>query len=132
MVDEEIVYFDGVCNLCNRFVDVLIRHDRHRRYRFASLQGETARRRLPPALIAPNLETIVLEKSGELRFHSDAALAILSGLGGAWRLAGGLRVFPRALRDWVYDWIARNRFGWFGQRDTCRVPTIEERSLFLN
>jgi predicted DCC family thiol-disulfide oxidoreductase YuxK len=128
----EIVYFDGVCNLCNRFVDFLIRHDRKRRYRFASLQGETARRRLPPALTGPNAETIVLEQDGELRFRSDAAIAILSGLGGAWRAAATLRIFPRALRDWVYDWIARNRFRWFGKRESCRVPTFEERSLFLN
>ena len=128
----EIVYFDGVCNLCNRFVDFLIRHDRKRRYRFASLQGETAHRRLPPAFSGPEPETIVLEQGGELRFRSDAALAILSGLGGAWRAAGALRIFPRALRDWGYDRVARNRFRWFGKRDSCRVATFEEHSLFLN
>jgi predicted DCC family thiol-disulfide oxidoreductase YuxK len=128
----EVVYFDGVCNLCNRFVDFLIRHDRKRRYRFASLQGETARRRLPPALTGPAPETIVLERGGELRFRADAALAILTGLGGAWRITGALRVFPRALRDWVYEWIARNRFRWFGRRESCRIATAEERSLFLN
>ena len=126
------MYFDGVCNLCNRFVDFVIRHDRNRRYRFASLQGETATRRLPPALIGPKLETIVLERAGELRFRSDAALAILSGLGGPWRLMGALRVFPTGLGDWVYEWIARNRFRWFGRRDSCRVATVEERALFLN
>lgn len=128
----EVVYFDGVCNLCNRVVDFLIRHDRHRRYRFASLQGETARRRLPPALIGPNLETIVLEQGSELRFRSDAALAIVTGLGGAWRLFGALRVFPRALRDWLYQWVVRNRFRRFGQRDMCRLPSVEERSFFLD
>jgi predicted DCC family thiol-disulfide oxidoreductase YuxK len=131
-VGEAIVYFDGVCNLCNRFVDFLVRHDRKGRYRFASLQGETARRRLPHGLTGPAPETIVLESSGELRFRSDAALAILSGLGGAWRAFGALRVVPRPLRDWVYQWIARNRFRWFGRRDTCRVPGPKERSLFLN
>lgn len=129
---EAIVYFDGVCNLCNRFVDFLVRRDRKRRYRFASLQGETARRRLPHGLTGPAPETIVLESGGELRFRSDAALAIISGLGGAWRVFGMLRVFPRALRDWVYNVIARKRFGWFGKRDTCRVPSIEERAVFLN
>jgi predicted DCC family thiol-disulfide oxidoreductase YuxK len=126
------VYFDGVCNLCNRFVDFVIRHDRNRRYRFASLQGETAHTRLPPSLTAPNPETIVLESGGELRFRSDAALAILTGLGGAWRAAAALRIFPRVARDWIYNWLARNRFRWFGRRDSCRVATIEERSLFLN
>ncbi len=128
----DVIYFDGVCHLCNRLVDFVIRRDRQRRYRFASLQGETAHRRLPPALIAPNLETIVLERGGELRFRSDAAIAILSGLGGAWRAVGALRVFPRALRDWGYNWIARNRFRWFGRRASCRVPTFQERALFLD
>lgn len=130
---DAVVYFDGVCNLCNRLVDFVIRHDRKRRYyRFASLQGETASQRLPPALIGPNPETIVVEQGDELRFRSDAILAILSGLGGPWRIFGVLRVFPRALRDWVYNWVARKRFSWFGRRDTCRVATAEERSLFLN
>lgn len=129
---DAVVYFDGVCNLCNRLVDFVIRHDRKRRYyRFASLQGETASRRLPPALIGPDLETIVLEQGGELRFRSDAILAILSGLGGAWRMAGALRIVPRPLRDWVYRWIAQNRFKWFGERESCRLASADERSLFL-
>jgi predicted DCC family thiol-disulfide oxidoreductase YuxK len=131
-VAEGIVYFDGVCNLCNRFVDFLVRHDRKRRYRFAPLQGETARRRLPHALTGPAPETIVLESGGELRFRSDAALAIISGLGGAWRTFGALRVVPRGVRDGAYQWIARYRFKWFGKRDTCRMATYQESSLFLN
>lgn len=128
---EAVVYFDGVCNLCNRFVDFLVRHDRKRRYRFASLQGETARRRLPHGLTGPAPETVVLESGGKLRFRSDAAIAIIAGLGSGWRVFGALRVVPRPLRDWVYEWIARNRFKWFGKRATCRVPTFEERSLFF-
>jgi predicted DCC family thiol-disulfide oxidoreductase YuxK len=126
-----IVYFDGECNLCNRLVDFVIRRDRRRRFRFAPLQGETARRHLPASLTGTGLETIVLERETGLQFRSDAVLAILATLGGPWSGFGILRVLPRTLRDGAYNYIARNRFRWFGRRETCRVPTLEERRSFL-
>lgn len=125
-----VVYFDGVCGLCNRFVDFGLRHDRQRRLRFAPIQGETAAQRLPSDL-ATDPTTIVLEEDGNLRFRSDAILRILHLLGGGWRLLGGFRIIPRPLRDVIYDWIARNRYTWFGKRETCRLPTPEEREAFL-
>lgn len=128
---EAVVYFDGVCNLCNRFVDFVIRRDRHRRFRFASLQGSTARERLPGWLTGSVLGTLALEIPGRLRYRSDAVLTILAGLGGIWRLAVIARVIPAAIRDRVYHYVANHRFRWFGQRDTCRIPTPEERERFL-
>lgn len=125
-----VVYFDGVCGLCNRFVDFGLRYDRQRRLRFAPIQGETAAQRLPSDL-ATDPTTIVLEEDGNLRFRSDAILRILHLLGGGWRLLGTFRIIPRPLRDVIYDWIARNRYSWFGKRDTCRLPTPEEREAFL-
>jgi predicted DCC family thiol-disulfide oxidoreductase YuxK len=125
-----VVYFDGVCGLCNRFVDFGVRFDRQRRLRFAPIQGETAAQRLRSDL-ATDPTTIVLEENGNLRFRSDAILRILHHLGGGWRLLGVLRIIPRPLRDVIYDWIARNRYSWFGKRDTCRLPTPEERDAFL-
>ncbi|HEV8149129.1 MAG TPA: DCC1-like thiol-disulfide oxidoreductase family protein [Gemmatimonadales bacterium] len=126
-----IVYFDGECNLCNSLVDFVIRHDRRRHFRFAPLQGETARARLADRFTAAELTTVVLEEPRRFRIRSDAALAILTGLGGLWRLAGICRLIPRRLRDALYDYVARKRFGWFGRRDTCRVPAPEERERFL-
>jgi predicted DCC family thiol-disulfide oxidoreductase YuxK len=126
-----IVYFDGLCNLCDGFVRLVLARDRRRRFRFASLQGETARRRLEGRFTGDALATVVLEEPRRFRIRSDAALAILAGLGGPWRLAGALRVIPRPLRDAMYDYVARKRFAWYGRRDACRIPTPEEAARFL-
>ena len=128
--DHPIVYFDGYCGLCNRFVDLLLSADRHRRLRFAPIQGRTAAERLePPPPADPT--TIVLETGGRVVHKSTAVLEILDSLGGAWRLSRTLKAVPRPLRDWVYDWVARRRYGWFGSRGVCRLPTADERAVFL-
>jgi predicted DCC family thiol-disulfide oxidoreductase YuxK len=125
------IYFDGYCGLCDRFVQFVLRRDRAGRYRFAPLQGSTARERVPAILDPQASQTVILEDAGRFRVRSDAALAILSGLGGAWRLAGLLRVIPRPVRDAVYDLVARNRNRWFGRLAECRVPGPAERERFL-
>jgi len=129
-VNGPIVYFDGQCNLCDGFVRFLLKRDRHARYRFAPLQGETARQRLD-GRFTDNPQTVVLEEPRRFRLRSDAALAILAGLGGIWRLAALLRIVPRRLRDALYEYVARKRFDWYGRRDACRVPEPEERDRFL-
>jgi len=130
-VNPPIIYFDGLCNLCDGFVRFVIQHDRRGRYHFTPLQGETAQVRLENRFTAPELQTVVLEETKRFRVRSDAALAILTGLGGVWRLAGILRIIPRGLRDALYDYVARKRFDWYGRRDACRVPTPEEAKRFL-
>lgn len=126
-----LIYYDGLCGLCDRFVRFVVARDRAGRYRFAPLRGETARARLGSLLDPESSQTVILEDDGRLRVRSDAALAIVAGLGGAWRAAALLRVIPRPLRDAIYDWIARHRFRWFGRRDECRVPGPDERNRFL-
>lgn len=128
---ERIVFFDGVCGLCNRFVDRLLRWDKQRVLRFAPLQGSTAAARLSTA-VGADLDTVVLLDEAGVHTRSEAALRIIAHLGGAWRLIKVLRIFPRVVRDAVYDWIARRRYGWFGKRDACRVPTAAERGVFLD
>lgn len=126
-----VIYFDGVCGLCNGFVDFVLARDRARRYRFAPLQGDRAVARFGPVdQVDPT--TIVYEEDGVLFDRSAAALRIVSGLGGVWSLVAVLGLVPRPIRDAVYDWVARNRYAWFGKRDTCRLPTPEERAVFLD
>jgi predicted DCC family thiol-disulfide oxidoreductase YuxK len=126
-----LIYYDGLCGLCDRFVQFVLRRDRAARYRFAPLQGSTAQGRVPATLDPRASETVILEEEDRFRVRSDAALAILSGLGGAWRLTALLRVIPRPVRDAVYDVVARNRHRWFGRRAECRVPQPHERDRFL-
>ena len=124
-----IVFFDGVCGLCNGFVDFLVRHDRSRALRYAPLQGNTAAgfARLPR-----DLDSVVVVHDDRVLVKSDAALTALSRLGGVWRLSAVARVIPRVLRDAVYDLIARNRYRWFGKHETCRRPTTDEAAWFLD
>ena len=126
-----LIYYDGLCGLCDRFVRFVVARDRRGRFRFAPLQGSTARARLPSLLEPESSRTVILEDDGRFRVRSDAALAVLAGLGGAWRAAALLRVVPRPLRDAVYDFVARHRLRWFGRREECRLPGPEERERFL-
>jgi predicted DCC family thiol-disulfide oxidoreductase YuxK len=125
---ERIVFFDGVCNLCNGLVQFVLARDGAGKFRFASLQSTTARRLLGSDV--PR-ETIVLIDSGKTYVKSAAALRIARGLGFPWPILFGLVVVPRPLRDWIYDWVARNRYRWFGKRDACMLPTPQTRGRFL-
>jgi predicted DCC family thiol-disulfide oxidoreductase YuxK len=122
-----VVYFDGRCGLCSRFVDFAVRHDRRRRLRFASLQGLTATEHLAFA----GQDTVVLQIGTATFDRSTAVLMTVAALGGPWRLASLLRWIPRPVRDAAYDLVARNRYHWFGQRISCRMPRPEEESWFL-
>jgi predicted DCC family thiol-disulfide oxidoreductase YuxK len=130
MSGPAILYFDGVCGLCNRLVDWLVRRDRTGQLRFAPLQGATAAARLPAGW-AEDLATVVLERDGRLSARSSAALEAVALLGGPWRAASLLKVVPRPLRDACYGWVARHRYAWFGRREACRVPSEAERARFL-
>ena len=125
-----VVYFDGHCNLCNRFVDYLIQRDKTHKLRFAPLQGTTSAQRVPQER-RERLGTIVYEREGKFHIRSTAAILILSELGGIYPLAKILLVIPKFLRDLVYRYIAKNRYLWFGKRDTCRLPAPAEKLQFL-
>ncbi len=131
-----VVYFDGVCNLCNHFVDFLIVRDRERRLRYASQQGPGFARieeRHPDLRQVQTVVVVVTEGEREIVYsRSAASLAALAELPGGWRtLAACLRAVPAPLRDFFYDLIAKNRYALFGKRETCRLPTPEERALFV-
>ncbi len=126
-----IVFFDGVCNLCNSSVDFLVRADRAKLLRFAPLQGETAARLLSADAVT-DMDTMVFRDArGGLHRRSEAILRIGVQMGGLWRVGALGLLIPRGLRDALYKIIARNRYRWFGKKDSCRMPTPAERALFL-
>jgi predicted DCC family thiol-disulfide oxidoreductase YuxK len=125
---QGIILFDGICTLCNGWVDFVMRHDRAARFRFAPLQSAIGRRLAGPDAGA----SIVLVGDGYRVEQSTAVLTILSGLGGSWSLFRVLFVIPRPLRDACYRIVAANRYRWFGQRATCRIPTPAERARFID
>jgi predicted DCC family thiol-disulfide oxidoreductase YuxK len=130
---QAVVFFDGVCGLCNGFVDQLLRMDRKRALRFSPLQSPYAQSVLPMRLVTAPYSTIVVQDSdGRLYERSEAVLFCARTLGGPVSWGLGLGTFlPQGLRDSVYDRIAKNRYLWFGKRSTCRLPTPEEKERFL-
>lgn len=130
MADRAVILFDGVCNLCNAWVDFVVRHDVDGKYRFAPLQSDVANDLLRGAP-ADLPDSIVLVEGKDVWVRSTAALRVARGIGLPWSLAYVFILVPRPVRDAVYDWVARHRYRWFGRRDTCRVPTPEERARFL-
>jgi predicted DCC family thiol-disulfide oxidoreductase YuxK len=129
--EHPILFFDGVCNLCNASVDFVIRHDKARLFRFASLQGETARKMVPEYANDGGLSTVVLLDADGRHVRSTAALRVLKRLGVTGPLAGLLLAIPRPVRDAGYRLIAQNRYRFWGKKETCRLPSAEERAQFL-
>jgi hypothetical protein len=127
---EPILFFDGVCNLCNGFIDWLVRRDKHARIKIASLQGNTAQRVIPE--LSASLDTIILVDGAEIMIKSDAVLKSLAMLPGIWPTVSKIGfLFPKGFRDGVYKLTARNRYRLFGKKDSCRLPTASERGHFL-
>jgi predicted DCC family thiol-disulfide oxidoreductase YuxK len=128
-----VVLFDGVCNLCNGFVQFVIPRDPAGYFRFAALNSEAAARVLSTARHdGPIVDSMVLVEDGAAYVRSAAALRIARRLGFPWVLAYGLMIVPRPLRDAIYDLVARRRYGWFGRRETCMVPGPGVRDRFLD
>lgn len=125
------VFFDGMCGLCNASVDFILRHDSRGTFRLSPLQGTTAQAFLPESL-RERLDTLVLQTDSGTFIRSAAVVRILWGLGGLWSVAGWLLwLVPKPLRDWGYRIVSANRIRWFGAKETCRIPTPEERDRFL-
>ena len=131
-MDRQIIFFDGVCNLCNNSINFIIDRDKNQVFRYAPLQSDFAKEQLIPKGANPDkLDSIILLKDGKVYHKSSAALQIARNLSGAWSLLAGLMIFPKFIRDFVYDIIAKNRYKWFGKRDECRIPTPELKKLFV-
>lgn len=130
-MEKPILFFDGVCSLCNGFVDFLFRWDTKSQFTVASLQGSTASEKLPVEYTR-DLDTFVLYIDGEIYVRSTAVLMVIKKLPFPWNFLGYIGMtFPKVIRDFVYKRIANNRYLMFGKKDTCRLPTPEERARFL-
>lgn len=128
-----LLLFDGVCNLCHGAVQWILARDRKKRFRFASLQSQVGREALAEAgFEGPPPESVVVIDQGQVYLAGDAALRVAKILGGIWSAAAVFRVLPRALRDGIYHWIARNRYRWFGKKEACPMPTPETTARFLD
>lgn len=128
---KHIILFDGVCNLCNGWVNFVIDRDPDARFVFAPLQSEVARELLKSERDPDRFDSIVLIEDDRVFEKSAAVLRIAGELESGWRLLSKLKIVPRSLRDALYDWFARNRYSWFGRRASCRVPTPDLQSRFL-
>ncbi|RYG26823.1 MAG: thiol-disulfide oxidoreductase DCC family protein [Chitinophagaceae bacterium] len=131
---KKIILFDGVCNLCNSFVQYVIERDKRDVFLFASLQsatGETILKHI--GIDRSKTDSIILYEPGLAYFYkSAAALEIARSLGGFVSWSYGFRVLPAALRDAVYDFVARNRYKWFGKQESCWLPTPELKQKFID
>ncbi|MFC6996761.1 thiol-disulfide oxidoreductase DCC family protein [Rufibacter roseus] len=126
------ILFDGVCNLCNGFVQFVIEHDPHGYFKFAALQSEIGQQTLQQhKMPTQQFSSFLLLENGKLYTRSSAALRVFRRLSGAWPLLYGFMILPAFLRDAVYDLVARNRYRWFGQQESCMLPTPELKARFL-
>jgi predicted DCC family thiol-disulfide oxidoreductase YuxK len=128
-----ILLFDGVCNLCNGTVQFVIERDPKATVKFASLQSAFAAQQFQSLGIANDyLDSIVLLEEGKVFVKSTAAIRLSRHLSGLWPVLRLLLIIPRPIRDLVYDWVARNRYRWFGKQETCWIPTPELRARFVD
>lgn len=134
MSGKPVLFFDGVCNLCNAAVQFIIRHDRKGEIRFASLQS-------PPGAVAKDAvcratgkipDSLIFFEKGVYYIESDAALRVAGYLNGRWKMLRHLRFVPRIIRDAVYRLIALSRYRLFGKRKACMIPTPELEARFLD
>jgi len=128
-----IVLFDGVCNLCSSSVQFIIKHDKKKQFSFASLQSDFGQQVLKGNnLSATDFNSFILLENGKLYSKSTGALRVVKRLNAAWPLLYGFIIVPPFIRNAVYNWVAKNRYKWFGKQESCWLPTPDLRARFLN
>lgn len=132
--DKKIILFDGVCNLCDTAVQMIIKHDKKDVFRFVALQSDLGQEIIKHIGIDTiNIDSIILYQPGIAYYYkSEAALEIAKNLSGVFYLATIFSIFPTAFNNYIYDYIAKNRYKWYGKRETCLIPTKELQAKFLD
>ncbi|UPT72372.1 MAG: DCC1-like thiol-disulfide oxidoreductase family protein [Flavobacterium sp. JAD_PAG50586_2] len=130
--DKKIILFDGVCNLCDSAVKFVIKRDKKDIFRFVPLQSDLGQKIIKHIGVdTKNDSMIVYEPNIAYYYKSQAALKIAKYIGGIYGLLEIFSIFPKGLSDTVYDFAAKNRYQWFGKKDSCMIPTLELKSKFL-
>lgn len=128
---DRIILFDGECNFCDASVQFILTRDTKAAFQFASLQSEVGQGLLKKYQVPVDIDSLVLLEGERYYLKSTAALRIARQLAGLWKLMFGIILVPRHLRDAVYIYFAKNRYRWFGKKEACMLPTVEQRSRFL-
>ncbi len=118
---DYIILFDGICNLCNFWVDFVIKRDKEKLFSFVSLQSDEGEKLVTNYNIPPDTDSVIFIKNDVAFLESDAAIEIGKMLPAPWKWASAFQFIPRRIRDMIYRWVARNRYRWFGKHKTCRV-----------
>ncbi|WP_405605148.1 thiol-disulfide oxidoreductase DCC family protein [Polaribacter sp. Asnod1-A03] len=132
--DKKIILFDGVCNLCNDSIIKVIKHDKNNTFIFSALQSKKGQEIIGHLKIdISKIDSIILYEPGvSYEIKSTAALKIMGDFGGFWTFSQVFLLLPEGFRNFVYDYIAKNRYKWFGKKESCMIPTPELKAKFLN
>ncbi|MBY0553549.1 DCC1-like thiol-disulfide oxidoreductase family protein [bacterium] len=128
---QRIIFFDGMCLLCNGFINYVFNNDKNRYFKYASLQSKSAAKMLSPVDLS--LDTVIYIEDNQTYKQSTAVLRIMFHLGGIWSILSVIfAVIPTPIRDFFYKLVARSRYSIFGKSDICRLPSTEEKAYFLD
>ena len=131
--EKQLILFDGVCNLCNTYVQFVIKRDRQNKFMFASLQSDRGQNVLKHfGLDTTEFKTLVLLQDKEIYTKSTGALRILKQLDGIWKISYIFILVPAPIRDFFYSFVAANRYRFFGKKEYCMMPSPELKAKFLN
>ncbi len=132
-VKNNIILFDGVCNFCNYWVNFVIKNNKKNNLKFSALQGIAAKEILVKfGLNTTNLTSVILVKDDKIYTQSSAVFYISKELNWPWKILYAFLIIPKFIRDFIYNLFAKNRYKWFGKKETCRIPTKEEREKFID
>ena len=132
-INKKIILFDGVCNLCEASVQFVIQHDKKDIFRFVALQSELGQKIIHHIGIQnQNIDSAILYHPGVAYYYkSSAALQIAKNLGGFFHFGTFFKIIPTGLRNVLYDFVAKNRYQWYGKKESCMIPTAELKAKFL-
>ena len=130
MVKYPLILFDGVCNLCNGTIDFVLNHDKRKHFRFVPLQSEAGKKVIEKLHLSAEADGVVFYFKKKVYTESDAVIEIVRFLPAPWKWFVIIKIIPKNGRDRIYKWIAKNRYKRFGEKQTCRVPTPQEKQFF--
>lgn len=130
---KSIILFDGICNYCNTKVNYIIKHDVNDKFRFATIQSEIGQEIIKYLGVNANIDSIILYQPGIAYYiKSEAVFIILNSIKSNYKIVSILNFIPKSILDLLYDYVAKNRYLWYGKKESCMIPTQEIKNKFLN